>query len=539
MPFNRRQFMGGTAAAVVGTTLAGSYAGPAFAQSTDTLKTGFGARGLRTIDPHKSIQGVDNWAIIHIYDKLVDLPMWHFPKTLDELVPRLATSWSQTPDSKSFTFKLRQGVKFQKGYGEMTSEDVKFTFDRVRDSDRIGVVRPKFSNITEVVADDPYTVTFKLEQPDPLFPLGVLSDYDGSVMSKKAVADKGEDGIGKDPIGTGPYEMKTLFQDPSQGLLVTAYKDHWGDQPKTPNIQFTYIADTTARTLAILSGSVHMIEGVRAPGWVDSIKQRKSGMFYDVVSPGSFFSMQINLTAKPFDDVRVRQALFYGIDRDQIATAIAPISQRTYGVNPPSFPGGFTKETIPEDVAYKYDPDKAKDLLKQAGFPNGFSFNAYTSQREDYSAIMLMIQDQLRKINVDLKLDIKDHTAFHAEQESGDNTLAQQSSALAPVPTLPFVEWLSADATVKSDGSGGGNYSRYGVAIPGIDDLLKQALAEPDLEKRLKIVQQMDHKVLQDAAYMPVCDNGFLVVRAANVDLGYEVQSGYVNWPLTQAVIKS
>jgi peptide/nickel transport system substrate-binding protein len=151
---------------------------------------------------------------------------------------------------------------------------------------------------------------------------------------------------------------------------------------------------------------------------------------------------------------------------------------------------------------------------------------------------MLMIQDQLRKIDVDMKLDIKDHTAFHAEQESGDNTLAQQSSALAPVPTLPFVEWLSADATVKPDGSGGSNFSRYGVAIPGIDDLLKQALAEPDLEKRLKIVQQMDHKVLQDAAYMPVCDNGFLVVRAANVDLGYEVQSGYVNWPLTQAVIQ-
>jgi peptide/nickel transport system substrate-binding protein len=237
--------------------------------------------------------------------------------------------------------------------------------------------------------------------------------------------------------------------------------------------------------------------------------------------------------------VRVRQALFYGIDRDQIATAIAPISQRTYGVNPPSFPGGFTADTIPEDVAYKYNPDKAKDLLKQAGFPDGLSFNAYTSQREDYSAIMLMVQDQLRKAGINMKLDIKDHTAFHAEQNSGDNSIAQQSSALPPVPTLPFIEWLSKDAAVKADGSGGQNYSRYGAAIPGIDDLLAKAQTEPDLKKRLAIVQQMDEKVLRDAAYLPVCDNGFLIVRAANVDLGYKVESGYVNWPLTKATFTS
>ena len=536
MSLNRRQFVSATAT-LAGASAASPLAGPAFAAATDTLKMGFGARGLRTIDPQKSIQGVDDWAIIHIHDKLIDLPLWHFPKTLEELVPRLATSWSQTPDSKAFTFKLRQGVKFQKGYGEMTSADVKFTFDRVRDAKRIGVVRPTFANIAEITADDTYTVTFKLNDPDPLFPLGVLTNTDGCVMCKKAVEDKGEDGIGKDPIGTGPYQLETVFQDPSQGVLVVANKDHWGDQPKTPKIQFTYIADTTARTLALLSGDVHLIEGVRAPGWVDSIKARKSDLFFDVVSPGSFFTVHINLTAKPFDDVRVRQALFYGIDRDQIATAIAPISKRTYGLIPPSFPGGFNADTIPAEVAYKYDPAKAKDLLTQAGFPNGFSFNAYTSQREDYSAITLMIQDQLRKINVDMKLDIKDHTAFHAEENTGDNTLAQISAASPPVPTLPFILYLSSKAVVKADGKGGNNLSRYGVAIPGIDDLLKQAQAEADLQKRLKIVQEMDVKQLKDAALLPVCDNGFLIVRAGNVDLGYEVESGYVNWPLTKAVI--
>ena len=269
------------------------------------------ARGLRTIDPHKSIQGVDNWAIIALYDKLVDLPRWQFPATLDELVPRLATSWTSSEDAKTWTFQLREGVQFHKGYGEMTSEDVKFTFDRATDAVRVGGVRAKFTNIESVETDGPYTVVFHLTQPDPLFPLGVLSDYDGAVMSKKAIEEKGEEAIGTDPIGTGVYVLETVHTDPSQGVTLVANDDYWDTPAVTPKLQILYIADTTARTLAILSGDVHMIEGVRAPGWADSMKQRDSSLIFDVVSPGSFFTMQFNLTVKPFDDIRVRQALFY------------------------------------------------------------------------------------------------------------------------------------------------------------------------------------------------------------------------------------
>jgi peptide/nickel transport system substrate-binding protein len=539
MAITRRKFMENSAAAVVGAGIVASFGPAAFAQATDTLKIAFAARGLRTIDPAKSIQGVDNWAIIHVYDKLVDLPLWKFPATIDELVPRLATSWSSTPDSKSWTLKLRQGVKFHKGYGEMTSADVKFTFDRIRDAVRVGGVRPKFTNISEVVADDPYTVTFKLAQPDPLFLLGVLSDYDASVMSKKAVEEKGEEPIGRDPIGTGPYVLETVYPDPSQGVMLVANTEHWDVQPTTPKLQCLYIADTTARTLALLSGDVHLIEGVRAPGWAASMSQRDPNLIFDVVSPGSFFTMQVNVTKKPFDDVRVRQALFYAIDRDEITTAIAPISKRTYGLNPPSYPGGFTAENIPADVAYKYDPEKAKSLLAEAGFPDGFSFKNDTSQREDFSAIMLMIQAQLRKVGINMDLNIKDHTAFHADQNIGTNTLSQQSSALPPVPTQVIVTYLSKGAEVRADGNGGANMSHYGAAVPGIDDLLGKALAEPDLNKRLEIVKEIEIKALKDAVILPVSNNGFMIVRSEKVDLGYDVVSGYVNWPLTKAKIKA
>lgn len=535
MTFSRRDFMRGTGAVAASVTLAAVMGGRAYAQGSDTIKFAASARGLRTIDPHKSIQGVDNWAIIAMYDKLVDLPRWNFPETLDQLVPRLATSWERNEDAKVWTFQLREGVQFHKGYGEMTSEDVKFTFDRALDGPRVGGVRAKFMNIDSVEAPGPYTVVFNLKQPDPLFPLGVLSDYDGAIMSKKAVEEIGEEPIGTNPVGTGVYMLEQVHTDPSQGVTMVANPDYWDTPAATPKLQVQYIADTTARTLALLSGNVHMIEGVRAPGWAASMTQRDPSLIFDVVSPGSFFTMQVNVTKAPFDDVRIRQALFYAIDRDEITTAIAPISKRTYGLNPPTFPGGFTAETIPAEVAYNYDPEKAKALMAEAGMPDGFSFTNDTSQREDFSAIMLMMQDQLRRVGINMELNIKDHTAFHADQNIGTNILSQQSSAMPPVPTQAIVTYLSADQEVTADGNGGSNMSHYGVAIPGVDDLIAQALAEPDLQKRIDLVQQIEIKALTDAVILPVANNGFMIVRSPKVELGYEVVSGYVNWPLSQA----
>ena len=324
-------------------------------------------------------------------------------------------------------------------------------------------------------------------------------------------------------------------EDPSQGVRLSANPDYWGEAPTVPNLQVMYISDTTARTLALLSGDIDMMEGVRAPGWVPSIQSQSPDLHFDVASPGSFFTISFNLTVKPFDDQRVRQACAYLIDRDQIAQASVPISNRTWGMNPPSFPGGFDGDSIPDEVRYDHNVEKAKALLAEAGMPDGFSFKAYTSQREDYSSIMLMIQQLLREGGIDMELELKDHTAFHADQATGTNTVFQRSAAYPPVPTQAITEQLAAPAEVKPDSSGGPNFSHYGVAIPGIDDLLAQTMAEPDLDKRIELVRQMEVKFLTDMPLLPIVTNGYLIVRAANVDLGYDLQSGYAHWRLTKA----
>jgi peptide/nickel transport system substrate-binding protein len=532
MKLNRRTFMVGTAGTLVGASLVGRAVG----QQGGLLKTGWGARGPATIDPQKSNQAVDVWAITSIHDKLVNTTPGRYPDSVDGFLPGLATSWEATDESKTWTFELRQGVQFHKGYGEFTSADVVYSFQRAKDSQRIGVRRPMYDHIDEIVADGPYRVIFKLSVPDPLFLFSAHTHPSASIMSKAAVEDKGDEGIEFDPIGTGPYQLETVHENPADGVTIVAFPDHWGDQPATERIQFTYIADATARTLALLAGDVHLIEGVRSPGWVPSLQQRDPNLLFDVNFPGSFFSLQFNLTHKPFDNVLVRQAMFYAINRDDIAAAMSPFGRRTYGLNPPTNVGGFTAETIPEELRYEHNPEKARALLAEAGYPDGFAFDAFTSQREDYSSIMLIVQEQLRNVGITMNLEIRDHTAFHAGQNEGRNTLSQNSQSFPPIPTQPIVIWLSKGAAVIEGGGGGGNYSRYGVAMEGIDDLLQQAFEEPTAEGRLDLVRQMEEKVLRDVPLINVVTNGFLVVRSPKLDLGYEMVSG--NWDLRDAVLR-
>ncbi len=535
MQVNRRSFIGGSAAALGSATLLAAFSGQAHAQGSDTIKIAFAARGLRTIDPHKSIQGVDNWAIIAIYDKLVDLPRWKFPASLDELVPRLATSWSGSEDAKTWTFELRQGVQFHKGYGEMTSEDVKFTFDRATDAPRVGGVRAKFTNIASVDTDGPYKVTFNLERPDPLFPLGVLSDYDGAIMSKKAIEEKGEEGDQHRPdrhrrlharkrgdrpgAGHHPGSQPGLLghQGGDPQAAVHVHRRHHRAHPGDPLRRRAHDRRRPRARLGRLD---------QAARFLAALRRRQPGqlLHHPVQRDGEAVRRR---SRAPGAVLRHRPRRDHHRHRADLEAHLRP--------QPALVPGRLHRRDDPAEVAYNYDPEKAKALLAEAGFPNGFTFKNDTSQREDFSAIMLMIQDQLRRINVNMDLNIKDHTAFHADQNIGTNTLSQQSSAMPPVPTQVIVTYLPAEAEVKSDGNGGSNMSHYGVAIPGIDDLLNQALEEPDLEKRIAIVQQIEVKALTDAVILPVSNNGFLIVRSPKVDLGFPVESGYVNWPLSQA----
>jgi peptide/nickel transport system substrate-binding protein len=499
-----------------------------------TLKLALAARSVRTLDPIKSVQGADNWTHVHVFDTLVRAPDGTFATAPQDFRPALAETWQSSADARQWSFKLREGVAFHKGFGELTSDDVKFTYDRLCDPVKSGGLKVLFENIAAVRTDGKYGISFDLRRPDPLFLASSVFLSGACIVCRKAVEAKG-DGFEMDPIGTGPYEFVRL--DPATGVFLKGNDRYFAGAPLTPNLEFHYILDTTARTLALLAGKVDMIEAARSPGWLPSIKARDPRLLFDAVAPGSSFTVSLNLTKPPFDDIRVRQALMYAIDRDAIAKSMAPINQRSYGLNPAEFPGGFTAATVPADLRYDHDPDRARRLLAQAGLPSGFAFPAFTRQREDYSSLMLMVQEQLRQVGVTVQLSFIDHTTFQATIRKDTDMMAQRSGAYPPVPTMIFAEQLSAGAVVKGDGTGGANYSHYGVAMPGIDTLLEQALNETDFQQRIALCQQMERRVLTDVPIIPLCTNAYVIVRHPRVKLDYQVRSGFAYWPLDRAVV--
>jgi peptide/nickel transport system substrate-binding protein len=148
---------------------------------------------------------------------------------------------------------------------------------------------------------------------------------------------------------------------------------------------------------------------------------------------------------------------------------------------------------------------------------------------------MLMIQEQLRAVQINLDLKIIDHATYHSDNRKDQNTLVLRSVSYPPVPTQPFADQLLTSSDTKADGSGGENYSHYGTAMPGIDGLMEKVLSEPNLEKRLSLVQDMEKQVLKDLPALGIVTLSYVVARNPRVDIGFKVTAGPAYWPLRHA----
>ncbi|GGA43252.1 ABC transporter substrate-binding protein [Pelagibacterium lentulum] len=535
MGISRRAFLA-QASALGAVASVGFNVNIAQAQQSDTITIALAARAPNGVNPQQTgLTGGDNWAIHQVFNTLVKADPGTFATTPEEFRPSLAESWESSDDARTWTYHLRRGVEFHGGYGEMTAADVLFTFGRQLDPSIVTNGKVLYQNIQGVEAPDDYTVVFTLERPDPLFNGSCIATLPANIISRAAFEERGDE-FNHSPVGTGPYEVVDFSTD---GIVLQAFEDHFDGIAATPNLRIAFIADTTARTLAFASGEVDMIEGVRSPGWIPQMQQRSADTIFDATAPGSFNSLHLNLTQAPLDDLRVRQAIRYAINNEQIAAAYGELATPMVGVIASQFPGSVSKESLPENLRYEHNIERARELLAEAGYPDGVMISAFTSQREDYASIMLIVQEQLRAAGIELDLQIIDHSTFHADNRSARNAMPLQSSSYPPVPTQPLLQWLSASAVVQPDGTGQNNFSHYGVAIDGVDDLLEQVQDEPDFERRIALVEEIEQKVLTDLPLLGIITLSYVIARNPRIDLGFEVQSGYAYWPLNQARVVS
>jgi peptide/nickel transport system substrate-binding protein len=402
-----------------------------------------------------------------------------FPDNAGKMQGVLATDWTVAPDNKSITFNLRKGIKFHDGT-DFNAQAAKWNLDRVKATTRSEVAQ--WDSI-EVTGD--YAIRLNLKS----FQNTILNGLEGSagaMVSPTAAQKNGIDWIRLNPVGTGPYKFKSFSRDVS--LEFSRFDDYWGGKPYLDGVQFIYIADGTTAQLAFQSGVADIVSTMTDSVTADLLKR---GFKYEK-RPGAMMNLipDSKHTTSPFADLKVRQAISYAIDRQGLANTLG------YGlwevVNQPAIASHFGRI---DNSPYTYDVAKAKQLMKESGYPNGFKasiISANTFARDP----LVAIQAQLAAIGVNLELKIVEFAAWNDLVSKGwDNALLWVTQGATDTNYVAFLDRYYGAKSI-----------RYTVmAKPaGLTDLIDKALATPDYATEKSLCQQAVKIIVDDVTAIPV-----------------------------------
>ena len=387
-----------------------------------------------------------------------------------KLVPGLAESWSAIDDS-TWEFKLRNGVKFHNGE-EFNADAVKFTIDRIIDPEAKAPTLSYIRTINSVEVVDPFTVRITTSGPDPLLPTR-MSRYPTYIVPPKYVKEVGRDVFATKPVGTGPYKFVEFI--PDQHVILEANDDYWRGAPSIGKVTWRAIPDGTARMTALLTGEVDLIENVP----VDLAPMTTSSPDVDLVqvkNGGLTIYLGLVMGEKPLDNVKVRQALNMAIDRksivDNILQGMATVKGTQVG------PADFGYADIPPAP---FDPAKAKALLAEAGYPDGFSIKMQSTHRYMKDGeVAQAIAQQFGDIGVKVEQEVLDWSVY-----------VQQVPRKGPIFMLGWgsTQTLDADAAIYAIMKSGEPYST--ASIPELDKLLDESRKIVDPAARKLVLEKI------------------------------------------------
>jgi ABC-type transport system substrate-binding protein len=468
MPFiDRRGFLIGGAA--LGVMLA-SGARLAHA-ATDTIVVGLVnyPPNLKPLENSGSSQGAVKLAI---YRSLLSYD------AEGNLQPELAESWKQD-GTTAHVFRLRE-AKFHNG-APVTAEDVQFTIGLIKNPKSTAFLRADFEIIDRVEVIDPKTVRIVLKSPSAPFP-HLMASYHAPILSKVA----GDPDPAK-PIGAGPY----VFKSSERGVSVEVERFpgyYRPGKPKTPKIKFVAYTDENLRVAALESGDIDVTETLPWQA-MDAVEKNPRLKMDSTVGP--FMFLIFNTKQGPFTNVKLRQAVAFACKRDDIVkVAHFGRGQPLYGLPYPGKP--FSQS--PANHQYKHDPDMAKKLMREAGFPNGFQAKLLsTTSPTLHQTTAEVVQQNLAEVGIQVELTLTEWATRTSLGNQGRYEFAIGGTVGA---------YNDPDSVATFVGSGTNAYSRsYGFSSPRIDQLLAAGRTELDQMKRMAIYDE-----LQKAAFaeMPI-----------------------------------
>ncbi|MGP6170418.1 ABC transporter substrate-binding protein [Microbacterium sp. A204] len=342
-----------------------------------------------------------NW---HIFEGLVDLD----PATR-EAYPALAADLPTQVDDTTYEIDIREGATFQNG-DPVTVDDVIYSYERVLDPSNNSLFTSYVDFIDTVTAVDDDTIQITTD-----FPFSLINDRLGIVkIVPKALVEADPEAFGANPVGTGPYSL--VSATPEDKVVFERYDDYNGPRPAlAAGMNWNLLADASARVTAMSTGTVQAIEDVP---YIDVDTLAATAEVESVQSFGLLFAM-FNTSAAPFDDPRVRQAMFYALDMDKIIeTGMLGNAEAATSFLPKGHPDYQEASTV-----YTYDADKAKELLDEAGVSD-LSIDLLTTDTSWVKEVAPLIKESLDAVGITVNLEILQSAAMYERVDSGDYTMA-------------------------------------------------------------------------------------------------------------------
>ncbi|MCT1399904.1 ABC transporter substrate-binding protein [Paenibacillus sp. LC231] len=449
-----------------------------------------------SMDPHMSTDQQTSVMTTHIYNTLVI-----HDKDLN-IQPGLAESWKAI-DELTWEFKLRQGVKFTDG-SPFNAEVVKANIDRMQDPE---VASPRASlvgMIKEVKVVDEYTVQLVTEYAfSPL--LAHLAHSAVSMISAEAIkldyeklkaGEKAGAYLAQNPVGTGVFKLESW--NPGQEVKLVANADYWGDKAKVERVTFKVVSEEGTRIAELETGYAHIIDPV-SPSSISRIEST-DGMSLNRQASLSLSYIGFNNNKEPFNDVRVRQALSMAINKDEIISGIYE------GTGIPAV-GPLAPDVNGYDATVKpieHNIDKAKELMKEAGYEGGFSTTIWTNDNPERIKIAEYVQSKLKELNVEVKIEVVEWGAYLAQTAEGKHDMFVLGWSTVTADADYGMYELFHSKNVGEPGN------RTFTKDPELDKLLDDGRKENDPEQRKLIYKQAQEKLVELAPMLYIHHQEYL-----------------------------
>lgn len=445
----------------------------------ETLTVGLSGDAI-ALDPVATNDNQSSNVMLQIYEGLVKADKD------GQILPSLAESYEQV-DDVTYKFNLKKGVKFHNGE-ELKASDVVFSLKRAIEAPNVTHLFQTI-DIDSVKALDDYTVEFKQTEPFAGI-LAALCHPGGFIVSEKAVTEAGDD-FAQHPVGTNA--LKFVKWNRADSLELEQFEDYHGTPTEYKKLTFRVIPEPSNRVIELESGGVDIAYDIIATD-IEKVENNEKLTLLKSLDYGETY-LGFNFSKELLSDPKVREAITLALDKDSIVKAVFhDLGQTATGILPPTL-----KYSISDTMKVKeQNIEKAKELLKEAGYPDGFSLNISTNDNKDRSDMATAMKEQLAQVGIDATINVLEWSAFNEVIKNGDQDLFM----IAWTADSPDADTFLFPCFHSSAKGEGGNY--VFLEDPKVDELLEEARFEQDDAKRAEKYTEAQEYLMEINAWIPL-----------------------------------